>query len=267
MKPYWKNESLHLWHSDFRELTLLEKVGCVVTSPPYNIGKDYDTHDDVLPEDEYYTLIRSLSEWCWSNTSPENAHVFLNVGHTCVDPLIAFNVLKAFMANEQWHLQNRIIWVKSLHVQDKTYGHFKPVNSKRFLNDCFEEVFHLTKTGAEQIDRLRTGVPYEDKSNESRWEGAGKLRCRGNVWFVPYETITSKSMRGNHPAPFPVELAEMCIKLSGAKSVADPMVGTGSTMVAAKRLGVRGYGADISKDYLDFAVNRLANEELRLSIL
>lgn len=265
MKAYWRSGyGVVLYHSDFREVVLPENVGCVVTSPPYNIGKGYDTHDDTLSEDEYYILIRSLSEWCWNNTLPEGAHVFLNVGHTCVNPLIASEVLEAFMLGEQWRLQNRIIWAKSLSVRGKTHGHFKPVNSKRFLNDCFEEVFHLTKTGSEQIDRLAVGVPYEDKSNESRWESAEDLRCRGNVWFVPYETITSKSMRGNHPAPFPVELAEMCVKLSGADTVADPMAGTGSTMVAAKRLGVRGYGVDISSDYLDFAAQRVSSEPIQL---
>lgn len=260
MGTYWNSDTLYLWRADFREVVLPEKVGCIVTSPPYNIGKSYDNHDDKLCEEDYSALIRSLSEWCWENTIRDGAHVFLNVGHTCVNPTIANDVLSDFLKGGQWHLQNRIVWVKSAYVQDKTYGHFKPVNSNRFLNDCFEEIFHLTKSGKEPVDRIAIGVPYEDDSNQTRWESAQELRCRGNVWFVPYETITRKEQRGNHPSPFPVKLAEMCIRLSIAESVADPMVGTGSTIVAASRLGVNGYGIDISEDYLDFSVSRLLDE-------
>jgi len=61
-------------------------------------------------------------------------------------------------------------------------GHFKPINSKRFLNDCHEFVFHFTKSGKAPVDRLAVGVPYADKSNISRWfhtEGKDK-RCSGN---------------------------------------------------------------------------------------
>lgn len=239
---------------------------CVVTSPPYNIGKGYDEHDDALSEEEYSALIRGLSEWCWDNTEL-NGHVFLNVGHTCVNPLIAFEVLEEFASEEQWELQNRIIWVKSLYAAGKTHGHFKPINSERFLNDCFEEVFHFTKSGNSPIDRLAIGVPYEDKSNESRWESAGNVRCRGNVWFVPYETISDRGKkRGGHPATFPVALPEMCAMLAGAESMADPMVGTGSTVLAARRLDIRGYGVDVSSDYLDFAIERICNEEARLPL-
>jgi site-specific DNA-methyltransferase (adenine-specific) len=67
----------------------------------------------------------------------------------------------AFALRDTWTLQNHIQWIKSIHVNQKTSGHFKPINSKRFLCPTWEHLFHFTKTGTVTIDRLAVGVPYE----------------------------------------------------------------------------------------------------------
>ena len=65
-------------------------------------------------------------------------------------------------------------------------GHYKPINSSRYINDCHEYIFHLSKNGDLELDRLAIGVEYQDKSNVGRWEGAREdRRCRGSTWFVP----------------------------------------------------------------------------------
>jgi len=157
-------------------------------------------------------------------------------------------------------LQNTIHWIKSITIEDRdsnvrSYGHFKPINSKRFLNDCHEYIFHFTKTGHAEIDRLALGVPYQDKSNISRWSHTrgSDLRCRGNTWFIPYETIQSRAKERPHPATFPVQLAEWCIKLHGASHVQtmlDPFLGIGNSALAAQRCGV--------KKFIGFEIDRLA---------
>ena len=108
-------------------------------------------------------------------------------------------------------------------------------------------------------------MPYADKSNLTRFTSAsgGKAkadkRCRGSVWFLPYETRKQKKA---HPATYPVELAEWMIKLSGAEgSVCDPFVGSGSTAVAAKRLGLAFRGCDVSKAYVAMARAAAAAEK------
>ena len=103
----------------------------------------------------------------------------------------------------------------------RSHGHFKPIKSPRFLNDCHEYIFHFTQDGNVEIDRLALGVPYQDKSNISRrGHTRGRdLRCRGNTWFIPYETIQSRERERPHPATFPVQLAEWCIKLHGVSRV------------------------------------------------
>jgi site-specific DNA-methyltransferase (adenine-specific) len=159
-------------------------------------------------------------------------------------------------------LQNLIHWVKSIAIdeRDLAVGHYKPINSDRFLNDCHEFIFHFSPTGRTRLDRRAVGVRYQDKSNVSRWKAAGgDLRCRGNAWFIPYETIQSRDKERPHPATFPSKVPEWCIRLHGlsrAALVVDPFVGLGSTAVACAQLGVNFIGIDLDEHYLDAALER-----------
>jgi len=166
-------------------------------------------------------------------------------------------------------LQNVIHWIKAITIEDKngdvrSYGHFKPISSNRFLNDAHEYVFHFTKSGRVELDRLAIGVPYQDKSNIARWSHArgSDLRCRGNTWFIPYETIQNRAKERPHPATFPVKLAEWCIKLHGLSrvhTVLDPFLGIGNSAVAAKNCGVKEFiGFEIDESYLAEAQRRIA---------
>ena len=146
------------------------------------------------------------------------------------------------------------MWVKHISVaEDKSFGHFKPVNSNRYINNCFELIYHCTIDGDVPLDRLAIGVEYADKSNISRWSTGNDKRCRGNVWFVPYKTIRSKS---NHPAGFPSRIPEMCILLHGVercKRILDPFMGVGSTLRAAKKLNIDCDGIELSPSYVGLA--------------
>jgi site-specific DNA-methyltransferase (adenine-specific) len=160
------------------------------------------------------------------------------------------------------HLQNLIHWIKSIALDDRglAVGHYKPINSDRFVNDCHEFVFHFTPEGRTRIDRRAIGVPYQDKTNVARWAAAARdVRCRGNTWFIPYETIQSRDRERPHPATFPAKVPEMCLRLHGldrAGLVLDPFLGLGSTAVACARLGLNFAGIDLDSGYLDEAVGR-----------
>jgi site-specific DNA-methyltransferase (adenine-specific) len=237
---------------------------CIVTSPPYNIGKNYGADvNDKKPANEYLDWMRDVFAEC-RRVLTDDGSLFINVGYTSAMPWIAMdvaNVVRPFMT-----LQNQVSWVKNISIGDTSHGQFKPVNSPRFLSVTNEMLFHFTKTGNVPIHRLEIGVPFMHKSNlKSR--GAEKKekpdkRCRGNSWFVPYETIqNNQKERGGHPASFPVGLAEMCITLAIGQEkealVLDPFLGTGTTLVAAKKLGLSGTGIDINKEFLDYARTRL----------
>jgi site-specific DNA-methyltransferase (adenine-specific) len=243
----------------------------VVTSPPYNIGTGYSSYKDELPREKYLTWMEEVGI-AIKQVLTEDGSFFLNIGNKPKDPWIAWDV--AHILRKYFVLQNVIHWVKSIAINkaevgnypniagDIAVGHFKPIMSNRFLNDCHEYIFHFTKYGDVHLDKLAVGVSYQDKTNIERWKAANKedRRDRGNTWFIPYQTIQSRSKQRPHPATFPVKLPEMCIRLHGnAKLVIDPFVGIGSAAVATMRLGISFVGFEIDKEYLDAAIDRITH--------
>jgi len=256
-----------------------ESVDLVVTSPPYNLGISYGKYSDRQDRESYLN-------WCgeWAKQIrrilKSSGSFFLNIGAAPSNPMLPHEIVMALRGS--FDLQNTIHWIKSIANESAngktdddakrrvrvetnaiTFGHFKPISSKRFLNDCHEYIFHFTKTGRVELDRLAIGVPYQDKSNIARWSHTrgSDLRCRGNTWFIPYETIQSRAKERPHPATFPVQLAEWCIKLHGVKRVEtmlDPFLGIGNSAVAAQRCGVKNFiGFEIDETYLAEAKRRI----------
>lgn len=248
-------------------------VDVVVTSPPYNLGINYNGYDDTASREAYLDW---MDNWAAAvcRVLAEDGSLFLNVGGKPTDPLVPFQLLDVMLRH--FKLQNVIHWVKSIAImksevgnypgitQDVVVGHYKPISSKRFLNDCQEYVFHLTKQAEVQLDRLAVGVPYQDKTNVARWANGGNdVHCRGNTWFIPYETIQSRDKERPHPATFPVELPSRCIRLHGvdrAKLVMDPFLGIGSSAIACAKLGVSFVGFEIAPDYYQESCERVASE-------
>lgn len=242
-----------------------QSADVVVTSPPYNLGIAYGTYDDNLTDAAYMG-------WCedWAGQIQRilkaEGSFFLNVGDTSENPVFAFDL--ALRMRKYFELQNTIHWIKSISIErdseTTSFGHFKPINSHRFLNDCHEYVFHFTKAGNTRLNRLAIGVPYADKSNIKRWSHTnGKdKRCRGNAWFIPYKTIHQRAKQRPHPATFPTELAVKCIRLHGRKNITvlDPFLGIGHSGFAAREcsdLVSEFIGFDIDEEYLKVACGLL----------
>jgi site-specific DNA-methyltransferase (adenine-specific) len=234
-----------------------DSIDVCVTSPPYNIGVAYRTYRDRMPRAAYLDWLGKVGRAIHRVLKPDGSF-FLNIGGTGGDPWIATDAGRAM--GETFILQNHIIWVKSLSIGHDSVGHFKPINSPRYLNHNHEAIFHFTKTGAVAVDRLAVGVPFKDKSNIARWGHTRDRRCAGNVWFMPYQTVKSRREKFDHPAGFPVELPLRCIQLHGVESprVLDPFLGAGTTLVAAQTLGAEGIGFEIDAAYAERAMQRLA---------
>ena len=280
-------------------------VDMVVTSPPYNLGIKYSTYKDNKPRQDYLAWMNEVFV-AVKHCLKDDGHFFLNMGYSNIDPWVGMDV--AQVARNNFVLQNHINWVKSIHVNDKTSGHFKPINSQRYMCPTWEHLFHFTKDGNVNIDRLSVGVEYEyyeanirskkatklrklikesnwvlsltetiiDEQNVSKIKNELKLeeenlakkdkpnlRDKGNCWYIPYETINSKELKGKHPAIFPVKLVEECIKVSGIKSgiVLDPFMGTGTTAIAALNQGCEYLGFDVDNDYIAFANRRINDND------
>jgi site-specific DNA-methyltransferase (adenine-specific) len=260
--------SFDLRHGDC--LKEMAKIGdgiidLVVTSPPYNLGIAYSGYSDRQDRAGYL-------EWCheWltqiRRLLKADGSLFLNLGAAPSNPMLPHELV--LRVRDLFVLQNTIHWIKAISIENETgeiasRGHFKPISSPRYLNDCHEYIFHLTPEGRTPIDRLALGVPYADKSNIARWgHTRGKdRRCRGNTWFIPYETIQRREKERPHPATFPIKLAENCIRLHGIRNdlvMLDPFLGIGNSALAAERGGVRRFiGFEIDEEYLAEAKRRL----------
>ena len=244
-------------------------VSAMVTSPPYNLGIRYRTYDDSLPKRRYLSW---TGEWIGAaaRVLDPAGSLFLNVGGKPTDPWTALDVAQA--ARRHLSLQNTIHWIKSIAIDrdaageavklgaDVAIGHYKPINSDRFINDCHEFIFHFTPKGRTPLDRRAIGVAYQDASNIARWRSGGSnRRCRGNTWFVPYETIQSRDKDRPHPATFPPRIPEYCLRLHGLERLTtamDPFLGLGSSAVAAAQLGIEFIGVEMDKHYLAEAIER-----------
>ena len=240
-----------------------ESVDVIVTSPPYNIGIKYNSHKDNMPFNKYLDWMEDFTKECF-RILKEDGSFFFNIGDKPSDELRSLKVAERI--NKIFKLQNTFHWVKSLAVPEKgiAIGHYKPVNSKRFVNNCHEFIFHFTKTGNIEIDKLAIGVPYQDKSNIERWGGTKEdNRDRGDMWFIPYETVVSKKM---HPAMFPIKLPEMCIKLHGLKKgkliVLDPFLGSGSTAIASKGLNCDYIGIEKDQEYCEISKKLISKQNV-----
>jgi DNA modification methylase len=156
---------MNLLHGDCLKTlpTLAEgSVDLVVTSPPYNLGISYKTFKDTAPREEFLTWCRAWAAEV-KRVMTDDASFFLNVGASAVSPLMPHQLIIALTDGDDplFVLQNTFHWIKSITVETRageniSAGHFKPINSKRYVNDCHEYVFHLTKTGGVELDRRPT---------------------------------------------------------------------------------------------------------------
>lgn len=253
-------------------------VDVVVTSPPYNLGIQYKKYDDTIARDAY---IAWLGEWAQvvREILRDDGSLFLNIGSKPTDPAVPFQVVAEMQ--KYFVLQNVIHWIKSIAIEktdvgdypgisrDVAIGHYKPINSARYINDCHEYIFHLTKRGDVKLDRLAIGVAYQDKTNVARWNTRGDKRCRGNAWFVPYKTIRDRAAQRPHPATFPVKIPELCIRLHGLKKtrlVVDPFLGIGHGALACLALGVDFIGFEIDAEYFAQARRAIQNAAQQKSV-
>lgn len=241
----------------------------VFTSPRYNKGMAYGTdaegqviEDDTDPALYYYHLLDA-----WRRVHDETAAgASLWVNHKPDDPH-RDSVLHTSLIASGWVIQKTFAWVFHMAFLDgSSVGQFNSVPRAVNPHSGFELVRLYAKDGAGPVKLRRdapgVGVPYSDKTNLTRFTaGTGgqpkeDLRCRGDVWLIPYETRRKRT----HPCPFPPGLPEMALRmldLPPGSVVADPFCGTGATGVAAQACGLRFLGMDLSPAFCEEARSRL----------
>jgi len=210
-----------------------------VTSPPYFRQKKYETQYSTY--NEYRSYLREVWKEVYRVLS-DTGILFVNIGNSFDNQFKAFEVAKD-VTDCGFSLVQSVIWVK---------GHHSPIQGEKHLNHLYEYIFLFSKSENYSLNRLAIGIPYKDKSNIGRWKVATKdLRCRGDVWYINYETVQSHSEK-MHDAIFPRELPELCVKLASSDPediVLDPFLGSGTSILAAYETGRRSIGYEIEPAY------------------
>ena len=230
-----------------------ETVDLVVTSPPYNIGKDYETPkslDAYLANQaavlrEVHRILKFTGSLFWQ------VGAYVNNGvHIPLD-------IKLFPIVESLGMipRNRIIWIR-------THG----VHARKRFSCRHESLMWFTKSDDYRFHLEPIRVPQKYQ-NKKYWKGTkyGELSCDplgknpGDVWAFR-NVKHNHEEQTIHPCQFPEDMIERIILATtetGDDVVLDPYVGSGTTVVVAKRLG-RGYiGIDESPDYIAVARERL----------
>ncbi|MEK6690012.1 MAG: site-specific DNA-methyltransferase [Nitrospirota bacterium] len=227
----------------------------IVTSPPYNIGKEYERK---LKLNQYIEQQAAVIKECVRALS-SNGSICWQVGNYVdngsIIPLDA--ILYPIFVDLGLKMRNRIVWhfEHGLHCSKRFSGRYETVN---WFTKSSDYVFNL--------DPIRIPQKYPGKKY-FKGPNAGKYSCNplgknpGDVWIIP--NVKSNHVEKTiHPCQFPVELIERLILSMSNEGdwIFDPFLGTGTTIVAALRHNRRGVGAEVERKYIDIAIDRIEKE-------
>lgn len=222
-------------------------VHLMVTSPPYNVGKEYD---EDLSLEEYLAFLRNV----WM----EVYRVLVPGGRACVNianlgrkPYIPLNGLIAKeMTNLGFLMRGEIIWDKASSASTSTaWGSWQSATNPT-LRDTHEYILVFSK-GSFRRDKIDGRVSTISKDEF--------LEFTKSVWAIPSES----ARKVGHPAPFPVDLPYRLIQLYTFSNeiVLDPFIGSGQTAIAALKAGRHFIGYEISGEYLELANSRIQSNK------
>jgi adenine-specific DNA-methyltransferase len=252
------SERVVVYHGDCIDLLRTipdESLQLIVTSPPYNLGKEYEKK---LRLDLYLRQQALVIAECVRALSPRGSicwQVGNYVDRGSVIPLDT--ALYPIFARFGLRMRNRFIW------------HFEHgLHCSRRFSGRYEAIIWFTKSDEYifNLDAVRIPQKYPGKKY-FKGPKAGQYSCNpfgknpGDLWVIPNVKSNHVEKTG-HPCQFPVELVERLVLslTNGGDWVLDPFLGTGTTIVAAIRHGRRGVGADTVPSYVKLARQRIQQE-------
>lgn len=218
-------------------------VHLMVTSPPYNVGKEYD---DDLSLEEYFELLKNVFKETYRVLVP-GGRAAVNIANVGRKPYIPLNsAISHIMQDIGFLMRGEVIWQKGASAGGScAWGSWQSA-SNPVLRDTHEYITIYCK------DTFKRNNPTKKRNTISRDEF---LEYTKSVW----EFNTESAKKVKHPAPFPVELPRRLIQLYTFEDdiVLDPFMGSGSTAIAAINSNRKYIGYDISKEYCTIANERI----------
>ncbi|WP_107668266.1 site-specific DNA-methyltransferase [Cyanothece sp. BG0011] len=256
-KPIYEDKNVLIYQGDSLELINYIPEGSLpltITSPPYNIGKEYES---ILELDDYIEWIAKWINQVYRCTSSHGSF-WLNLGYLSI-PKKAKAIPIPYLIWDQvpFYLIQEIVWNYSAGVAGKLF--FSPRNEKFlwYVKDPNNYVFNL-----DDIRDPNVKYPNQRKNGKLKCNTKGKNPT--DVWQIPKVTSgknRSSKERTPHPAQFPVQLVSRIILASSDINdiVFDPFLGSGSTAEAAIKSGRKVIGFEINENYINIAIERIKN--------
>jgi site-specific DNA-methyltransferase (adenine-specific) len=233
-----------LYHQSATEMAALPdaSVALAFTSPPYNVGKEYD---DNMPLESYLALIRRVAEETYRVLQPGGRYVvnIANLGRKPYIPLHAY--FYGLHMGAGFLPMGEIIWRKGKGANGNcAWGSWRSARAPR-LRDVHEYLLVFAKAEYSRPERGESDIARNEF-----------MEATLSVWDI----LPESAKRVGHPAPFPVELAARVIQLYSYVDdvVLDPFLGSGTTAVAAVQHGRRYVGFEIDAGYFELAQRRVA---------
>lgn len=247
---FFQKKSLRIYNVDFLKIRGGKDsfIDLIVTSPPYNVDIQYNSHNDTMTYDDYLSFTK---EWLTKAFSvlKDDGRLCLNVpldknkggqqsmcaDITTIAKSIGFKYHSTIIWNEQ-NISRRTAWGSWLSA------------SAPYVIAPVEVIIVLYKKEWKKTSGSRIS---DISKNEF-------LEWTNGVWNFSGES----KKRVGHPAPFPIELPFRCIKLFSfvGDTILDPFLGSGSTLLACLKTDRKGIGIDIDRKYCELAQKRLVNE-------
>jgi DNA modification methylase len=240
------------------------KFDLIITSPPYNVGKSYETKTSIekyleTQEEIINELVRTLSDkgnLCWQVGN------YVDKGEVFPLDIYYYQIFK----KHDLKLRNRIIWHfgHGLHASNRFSGRYETILWFSKTNDY---IFNLdnVRVPAKYPGKLhfkgdKKGLPSGNplgKNPSDIWEIVAK-DWETAMWDIP-NVKSNHPEKTEHPCQFPIELVERCVlALTNEKSwVLDPYAGVGSTLIASIKNNRNAVGIEKEKEYCEIANQRI----------
>ena len=217
----------------------------MITSPPYNVGKEYDND---LTLEEYGQLLRNVFQETYNKLST-GGRACINIANIGRKPYIPLHsLIIEIMLDIGYYMRGEIIWDKSASVGGScAWGSWRSA-SNPVLRDVHEYILVFCKDSfsKKKVKEKKDTIGRDDFLNWTK-----------SIWTFP----TESAKKIGHPAPFPVELPHRLINLYSYEEdvVLDPFCGSGTTCLAAIKNNRKYIGYEIEKDYVELANKRISD--------
>lgn len=245
-------------------------IDLIITSPPYNIGKDYGEYDDNLETEQYHKWLSDICAELYRVIKP-NGNIFINICDVGVSNKDAKGkhkigergnfyviphhivVIDAMIKNGAQY-SNPIIWKKPSNHKSQFGANARFCGTYPYPANChipseIEYVLRFRKNG--KFQKVDKNIKEKSKVTKERW-----MELSSQIW-----EFNGVSKMKNHPAQFPVELPKRCIEGWSfiGDTVLDPFMGLGTTAIACIEMSRNYIGFELSENFLNLSLKREEN--------